>query len=98
MLGLCYFLLRGKRMSERLDRIEAALEQQVGVNASLRTSVEILKLGLEDTRKSVEALKLGLEDTRKSVEALLQVATIHQGDIETLAQSIRQHRSDGHGA
>lgn len=77
-------------MSERLDRIEAALEQQVEVNASLRTSIEVLN-------NSVETLRLGLADTRASVEALLQVATIHQRDIEALAELIRQHRSDGHG-
>jgi chromosome segregation ATPase len=82
----------------RLDRIEAALERigqqldsQVEVNASLRTSVEVLN-------NSVETLKLGLEETRASIEALLQVATIHQSDINALAESIRQHRGDGHGA
>lgn len=77
-------------MSERLDRIEAALDRQAELNASLRTSIEILKLSTEETRASVE-------ETRASVEALLQIVIAHQGDITALAESIRQHRSDGHG-
>jgi chromosome segregation ATPase len=88
----------GSGSGDRLDRIEAALERigqqldsQVEVNASLRTSVEVLN-------NSAETLKLGLEETRASIEALLQIATIHQDDINVLAESIRQHRSDGHGA
>ena len=61
----------------RLDRIEAALENQIQVNAAMRTDLEVL---------------------RNAAEALLQTAELHQQNIEILAEAMRRHRSDGHGA
>ncbi|WP_392532721.1 hypothetical protein [Nostoc sp. C117] len=54
----------------RLDRIEAALDRQVAVNADLRTSV-------------VE-LKATTEDLRATTEAILQIIQIHQQNFEVL--------------
>jgi len=61
----------------RLDRIEAVLESQLQVNATLRTELEVLK---------------------SAAEALLQTTELHQRNIEILADAMRRHRGDGHGA
>lgn len=63
---------------ERLDRIEAALDRQVGVNAELRTSVE--------------ALKISTTELRTTAEALLQVVTIHQQNFERLTAELNADR------
>lgn len=63
---------------ERLDRIEAALDSQVAVNADLRTSVE--------------ALKISTTELRTTAEALLQVATIHQQNFERLTAELNADR------
>lgn len=66
-------------MSEdRLDRIEAALDRQVAVNADLRTSLE--------------ALKISTTEVRTTAEALLQVATIHQQNFERLTTELNADR------
>lgn len=63
---------------ERLDRIEAALDRQVAVNADLRTSLE--------------ALKISTTEVRTTAEALLQVATIHQQNFERLTTELNADR------
>lgn len=63
---------------ERLDRIEAALDRQVAVNADLRTSLE--------------ALKISTTEVRTTAEALLQVATIHQQNFERLTVELNADR------
>jgi hypothetical protein len=63
---------------ERLDRIEAALDSQVAVNADLRTSLE--------------ALKISTTEVRTTAEALLQVATIHQQNFERLTAELNADR------
>lgn len=63
---------------ERLDRIEAALDSQVAVNADLRTSVE--------------ALKISTTELRTTAEALLQVVTIHQQNFERLTAELNADR------
>jgi len=65
---------------ERLDRIEAALDRQVAVNADLRTSV-------------VE-LRATTEELRATTEALLQVATIHQQNFERLTTELNADRQE----
>ncbi len=75
----------------RLDRIEAAIDSQFALNASLRTSIEILNNAVEGQRQETVEL-------RSAVESLLQIVQIHQGNIELLTSEFRRHRSDGHGA
>jgi hypothetical protein len=70
---------------DRLDRIEAALDRQVAVNADLRTSLEALKI-------STEALKISTTEVRTTAEALLQVATIHQQNFERLTAELNADR------
>lgn len=77
--------------NSRLDRLEAALENQFALNASLRTSIEILNNAIESQRQETTEL-------RAAAEALLQTAQIRQSNIELLATEFRRHRSDGHGA
>lgn len=64
---------------DRLDRIEAALDRQVAVNADLRTSVEILKASTAELSETVS-------DLRETASALLQVVTIHQQNFEQLTE------------
>ena len=63
---------------DRLDRIEAALDRQVAVNADLRTSVT--------------ELKTTVTELRTTADALLQVATIHQQNFERLAVELNTDR------
>lgn len=77
-------------MSERLDRLEAMMENQFALNAELRTAIEILNNTAQSQRQETTEL-------RRTAEALLQIVQLHQRDIEVLA-AFRQHRSDGHGA
>lgn len=70
---------------DRLDRIEAALDRQVAVNAELRTSVETLK-------NTTDSLQSTVADFRLSAEALLQVATIHQRNFEQLTNELNADR------
>ena len=77
--------------NSRLDRIEAAINNQFALNAELRTSVEILNNAVETQRRETTEL-------RSAVESLLQIAQIHQRDIELLTSEFRRDRSDGHGA
>jgi signal transduction histidine kinase len=58
-------------MSDRLERIEAALDRQAEVNADLRTSV-------------VE-LRASTQELRATAEALLSTVQIHQQNFEVLA-------------
>jgi hypothetical protein len=62
---------------DRLERIEAALDNQVEVNATLRTSVEQL-------RATTEALRATTEELRATAEALLSTVQIHQQNFEVL--------------
>lgn len=72
---------------ERLDRIEAALDRQVAVNADLRTSVVDLRATTEDLRATTEEL-------RATTEALLQIATIHQQNFERLTTELNADRQE----
>ncbi|MBW4632484.1 MAG: hypothetical protein KME30_11460 [Iphinoe sp. HA4291-MV1] len=74
----------------RLERIEAALDRQVVVNADLRTSVETL-------RNSTEVLKNSTTELRVTAEALLQVATIHQQNFERLTAELNADRTEWRG-
>lgn len=65
---------------DRLDRIEAALDRQVAVNAELRTSVE--------------TLKTSTTELRATAEALLQVVTIHQQNFERLTTELNADRQE----
>jgi hypothetical protein len=60
-------------MSERLDRIESALERQVQVNATMRTELEILKSATENLLRTVE---LHQDD----ILAIVQVIRQHRSD------------------
>lgn len=81
----------GSYNNDRLNQIEQQLEQQIQFNAELRTSFEI-------SRNRDESRLAELAELRQTAEALLQVVQLHQRDIEVLAEAMRQHRSDGHGA
>jgi methyl-accepting chemotaxis protein len=70
---------------DRIDRIEAALDRQVAVNADLRTSVEQLRATTEELRATTEEL-------RATTEALLQIATIHQQNFEQLSFELNTDR------
>lgn len=66
--------------NDRLDRVEAALERQVSVNAELRTSTEVL-------RASVAELT-------ESTESILQAINQHQDNFMVLVTEIRNIKSD----
>jgi uncharacterized membrane protein len=66
--------------SDRLDRIEAALDRQMQVNAELRTSTEVL-------RTSVGELT-------SSTESILQIVNQHQDNFMVLVTEIRDIRTD----
>lgn len=66
--------------SDRLDRIEAALDRQIQVNAELRTSTEVL-------RTSVGELT-------SSTESILQIVNQHQDNFMVLVAEIRDIRTD----
>jgi Zn-dependent M32 family carboxypeptidase len=63
---------------DRLDRIEAALDRQVAVNADLRTSVT--------------ELKATTADLRDTTAALLQIVQIHQQNFEQLTAELNADR------
>lgn len=84
--------------NSRLDRLEAAIENQFELNAALRTSIEILNNAVESQRQMIESQRQETVELRATAEALLQVAQIHQSNIELLTTEFRHHRSDGHGA
>lgn len=71
----------------RLDRIEAALDRQVSVNADLRTSVEVLN-------HTAESLQASVADLRFSVEAILGTVQQHQQNFEVIATELRLQRGD----
>jgi hypothetical protein len=66
--------------SDRLKRIEAALEKQVQEMRDLRVSIEAL-------RNSVESEHQAYSDLRIAAEALLQNVQLHQQNIEVLKNS-----------
>ena len=77
---------RKRSMSEeRLDRIEAALDRQVAVNADLRTSVVELKATTADLRDTTA-------DLRATTEAILQIIQIHQQNFEQLTTELNADR------
>lgn len=73
-------MTNAEQPENRLERIEAALDRQVTVNADLRTSVETL-------RNSTTEL-------RTTAEALLQVVTIHQQNFERLSAELNADRAE----
>jgi hypothetical protein len=88
--------------SSRLDRIEAAIEADRKVNQQRFEQIQqwydnerqlIAEFRTQQTIQSQQLVEL-----RRTAELLLQTVQLHQDDINIIAQSIRQHRSDGHGA
>ena len=93
----------------RLDRIEAAIEtdriasrewferiqqwydNERAIMADMRTRQEIQS-------NQIEAQSLQISELRTTAELLLQTVQLHQDNINIIAQSVRQHRSDGHGS
>jgi chromosome segregation ATPase len=72
--------------NERLDRIEAALENiqqqfdnQVEVNAELRTSTQ--------------ELRTSTQELRATAEALLSIVQIHQQNFEILTTRVNEYQS-----
>ena len=70
---------------ERLDRIEAALDRQIAVNANLRTSVVELRATTEDLRATTQ-------DLRDTTAAILQIIQIHQQNFEQLTTELNADR------
>ena len=73
--------------SDRLDRIEAALDRQVSVNGDLRTSVEVLN-------NTVNSLQASVSDLRFSVDAILGTVQQHQQNFEVIATELRYSRRE----
>ncbi|MBD2079452.1 hypothetical protein [Leptolyngbya sp. FACHB-17] len=71
----------------RLDRLEAEIGSQLTLNASLRTSIELLNNTVESQRQEIAEL-------RAATEALLQTAQLHQSNIKLLSTEFCR---DGHG-
>jgi chromosome segregation ATPase len=80
--------------SDRLDRIEAALDHQVSVNADLRTSVEILNNTANSLQASVSDLRVSVNDLRFGMESLLGTVQQHQQNFEVVAAELRAQRGD----
>lgn len=72
---------------DRLARVEAALENQVQVNAELLTRLEILS----NTAQSQQA---SIADLRVTAQALVSTTEIHQQNFEVFTQELRQQRAD----
>ncbi len=66
--------------SDRLDRIEAALDRQIQVNAELRTSTEVLKSSVGELATSTDTI--------------LQIVNQHQDNFMVLVTEIRDIRTD----
>lgn len=79
---------------ERLDRIEAALDRQVTVNADLRTSVVELRATTEDLRATIENLRDTTGDLRDTTAAILQIIQIHQQNFEQLTAELNADRTE----
>ncbi|MBE9014256.1 hypothetical protein IQ250_29125 [Pseudanabaenaceae cyanobacterium LEGE 13415] len=72
------------RFQQQQDRIQQQYDNERQLIAELRT------------RQEVESQKTA--SLRDAAEALLRTTELHQRNIEILADAIRRHRSDGHGA
>ena len=68
---------------DRLARVEAALENQVQVNAELLTRLEILS----NTAQSQQA---SIADLRATAQALVTTSEIFQQNVEVMGQELRQ--------
>ena len=68
---------------DRLARVEAALENQVQVNAELLTRLEILS----NTAQSQQA---SIADLRATAQALVTTSEIFQQNFEVMGQELRQ--------
>jgi predicted nucleic acid-binding Zn-ribbon protein len=77
-------------MSERLNRIEAALER-------LEQRQEEIQAELDRQLPVIAALRASAADLSASTEALLQITAKQQSDIEVLTTFLRRHISDSHG-
>lgn len=66
--------------SDRIDRIELALDRQIQVNAELRTSTEVLKASVGELATSTDTI--------------LQIVNQHQDNFMVLVTEIRDIRSD----
>ena len=77
---------------DRIDRIEAALDRQVAVNADLRTSVVELRATTEDLRDTTQDLRDTTADLRATTEAILQIIQIHQQNFEQLTTELNADR------
>jgi uncharacterized membrane protein len=66
--------------SDRLDRIELALDRQIQVNAELRTSTEVLKASVGELATSTDTI--------------LQIVNQHQDNFMVLVAEIRDIRTD----
>jgi hypothetical protein len=74
-------------MSDKLDRIEATLDQQLLLNAQFRTELEILK-------NAVESQRAEIGDLKSAAESILQFAQLNRQDLLLLASVVQQHRTD----
>jgi hypothetical protein len=79
----------------RLDRIEAALES---FTQRMEARFEQAEARFEQQMQLNAALRTDLEVQKNTAETLLRIVEVHQQNIEILAEAIRQHRADGHGA
>lgn len=68
---------------DRLARVEAALENQVQVNAELLTRLEILS----NTAQSQQA---SISELRATAQALVTTSEVFQQNFEIIGQEIRQ--------
>lgn len=66
--------------SDRIDRIELALDRQIQVNAELRTSTEVLKASVGELATSTDTI--------------LQIVNQHQDNFMVLVTEIRDIRTD----
>ncbi len=77
-------------MTDRLDRIEAALDRQIELNAQFRTELEIISNAIESQRGEMTQIKLGFLDIQQSIAGLEQTVAQLLQTAQTQGQAIAQ--------
>ncbi len=76
-----------RRWEERLERLEALLEELIQAQRNFQTA-------LEGVQKEIEALKETVRETQKEIEALKEAQKETQREIETLKETVKETQKE----
>ncbi len=86
-----------RRWEERLERLEALLEELIQAQSNFQTAlegvqreIEALKEAVRETQKEIEALKETVKETQKEIEALKEAQKETQREIEALKEAQKE--------